>query len=111
RSADGSAEVSGTTETWGQGAPEYRRSYQSPSTRKATFEQGWAQSFPGLSVKALEVSDTTRLEEPMKLTFSMRTPRYAEVLPVGLRFFPLGAGRAFTQVPAPLAARKSDAVF
>jgi hypothetical protein len=28
-----------------------------------------------------------------------------------LRFFPLGAGRAFTQVLAPLAQRKSEAVF
>jgi hypothetical protein len=47
----------------------------------------------------------------MRLSFSMRTPRYAEVLPNGLRFFPLGAGRAFTQVLAPLAERKTDAVF
>jgi tetratricopeptide (TPR) repeat protein len=105
---DGSAEVKGTTEVRGQGAPDVRRSYQSAATRKATFEQGWAQSFPGLSLNTLEVSDTTKLEDPMRLSFSMRAPRYAEVLPMGLRFFPLGAGRAFTQALAALAERKSD---
>ncbi len=108
---DGSADISGSTEVVGQGAPEYRRSYQSPATRKATFEQGWAQSFPGLSLGKLDVSDTTKLEDPMKLSFSMHAPRYAEVLPLGLRFFPLGAGRAFTQALAPLAERKSDTEF
>ncbi len=108
---DGSAELKGETVVSGQGAPEYRRSYQSAGSRKATFEQQWAQSFPGLSVAKLDVSDTTKLEEPMKLSFQMRAPRYAEVLPLGLRFFPLGAGRAFTQVLAPLSERKTDAVF
>src|SRR6185295_10906414 len=92
----------------GQGAPEYRRSYQSAGTRKATFEQQWAQSFPGLNVSQVTVSDTTKLEEPFKLQFAMKAPRFAEVLPLGLRFFPLGAGRAFTQVLAPLGERKSD---
>jgi tetratricopeptide (TPR) repeat protein len=105
---DGSAEVKGQTTVRGQGAPDVRRSYQSAATRKATFETGWAQSFPGLSLQTLDVSDTTKLEDPMKLGFSMRAPRYAEVLPLGLRFFPLGAGRAFTQALAPLAERKSD---
>jgi len=108
---DGSAALSGETVVSGQGAPEYRRSFQSAGARKATFEQQWAQSFPGLQVSKLDVSDTTKLEEPMKLQFQMQTPRYAEVLPAGLRFFPLGAGRAFTQVLAPLTERKSDAVF
>jgi tetratricopeptide (TPR) repeat protein/transglutaminase-like putative cysteine protease len=108
---DGSAEVKGETVVTGQGAPEYRRSYQSAGARKATFEQQWAQSFPGLSVTSLTASDTTRLEEPMKLQFQLRAPRYAEVLPLGLRFFPLGAGRAFTQVLAPLGERKTDVEF
>jgi hypothetical protein len=109
--ADGSADVKAETGVWGQGAPEYRRSFQSAGARKATLEQQWAQSFPGLTVSTLTVSDTTKLEEPMKLQFQMHAPRYAEVLPMGLRFFPLGAGRAFTQVLAPLTERKSDAVF
>lgn len=108
---DGSAEIKGETVVTGQGAPEYRRSYQSAGTRKATFEQQWAQSFPGLSVLSLGASATTKLEEPMKLQFSMHAPRYAEVLLNGLRFFPLGAGRAFTQVLAPLGERKTDVVF
>ncbi|MBL8950679.1 MAG: DUF3857 domain-containing protein [Myxococcaceae bacterium] len=108
---DGSAELKGETVVVGQGAPEYRRLFQSAGARKAMFEQQWAQSFPGLVVTKLDVSDTTKLEDPMKLQFVMQAPRYAEVLPAGLRFFPLGAGRAFTQVLAPLTERKSDSVF
>lgn len=108
---DGSADVKGHSTVKGQQAPELRRAYQSASSRKATFEQGWAQSFPGLSVKTLDVSDTTKLEQPMSVSFSMSAPRYAEVLPGGLRFYPLGAGRAYTQVLAPLAERKHDAAF
>ena len=108
---DGSADVKGQTVIAGQQAPEMRRAYQSAGSRKATFEQGWAQSFPGLSVRGLDVSDTTKLEQPMILTFDLLAPRFAEVLPGGLRFFPLGAGRAFTQVLAPLGERKQDTQF
>ncbi len=109
--ADGSADLKGETVVVGQGAPEYRREFQSAGARKAKFEQQWAQTFPRLTVSKLDVSDTTKLEEPMKLQFQMQAPRFAEVLPGGLRFPPLGAGRAFTQVLAPLTERKSDSVF
>jgi tetratricopeptide (TPR) repeat protein len=108
---DGSAELKGRTVTQGQGAPEQRRAFQSAGSRKAILEQQWAQSFPGAQVSSVNVSDTTRLEEPLTLDFQLLAPRFSEVLPGGLRFFPLGAGRAFTQVLAPLSERKTDAMF
>ncbi|MBX7100541.1 MAG: DUF3857 domain-containing protein [Myxococcaceae bacterium] len=107
----GAAEVSGSLEVRGQGAPETRRAYQAAGARKHTFEQAWAQSFPGMSVDELTVSDVTRLEDPVKLGFRFHAPRWAEALPSTLRFFPFGAGRAFTQAMAPLVDRKLDAFF
>ncbi len=109
--ADGSAEAKGSLTVTGQGAPEYRRSYQAAATRKSVFEQAWAQSFPALKVSEVTMTDPMKLEEPVRLDFAMSTPRYAEAVPSALRFFPFGAGRAYTQVLAPLADRKSDAVF
>jgi hypothetical protein len=95
----------------GQSAPEYRRAYQAPVTRKSTFEQAWAQSFPGLKVSEVSMNDPTKLEEPVRLDFVMNTPRYAEAAPGSLHFFPFGAGRSYGQVLAPLADRKMDVVF
>lgn len=109
--ADGSAEVGGEVSTAGQGAPEQRRAYQSASTRKSVFEQAWAQSFPGLSVSKVEVSDVTKLEQPLKVSFSLGAPRYSEAAPGALRFYAFGAGRQFTNVLAPLSERKTDALF
>ncbi|MBS1153074.1 MAG: hypothetical protein H6Q89_4772, partial [Myxococcaceae bacterium] len=109
--AEGSAEAKGSLTVTGQGAPEYRRAYQAAASRKNVFEQAWAQSFPGLKVSEVTMTDPTKLEEPVRLDFAMSTPRYAEALPAALRFFPFGAGRAYTQVLAPLADRKSDVVF
>jgi cellulose synthase operon protein C len=108
---DGSAEASGESVVVGQAAPELRRAFQAPATRKNVFEQGWAQTLPGLTVHEVNVSDTAKLDVPLSVTFRLSTPRYAEAGPGLLRFFPLGAGRAFTQVLAPLAERKSEAVY
>ena len=108
---DGSASAKGTLTAKGQGAPELRRQYQTPATRNATFEQQWAQSYPGVQVSALTVTDTKDLETPVTLTFGLAMPRYAESGPGLLRFFPFGAGRAFTQALAPLSERSLDLVF
>jgi tetratricopeptide (TPR) repeat protein len=108
---DGSATAKGTVLAQGQAAPELRRQYQTPATRQATFEQTWANSFPGVSASDLVVSDTTKLEQPVTLTFKMAMPRYAEAGGGLLRFFPFGASRAFTQVMAPLSERATDLVF
>lgn len=108
---DGSATAKGSVLAQGQAAPELRRQYQTQATRQATFEQTWANSFPGVSASDLTVSDTTKLELPVTLTFKMAMPRYAEAGGGLLRFFPFGASRAFTQVMAPLSERASDLVF
>jgi tetratricopeptide (TPR) repeat protein len=108
---DGSAAIHGGSTVAGQGASEYRRSYQSAATRKAMFEQGWAQLFPGLSVKKMALSDITKLDRDVTLDYDLAVPRYAEVLQGGLRFSPFGSSRSYTQAYAPLVERHYDLVM
>ncbi|MBI3185429.1 MAG: DUF3857 domain-containing protein [Myxococcales bacterium] len=108
---DGSGSAVGKSTVTGVGAPDYRRAYQAVATRKATFEQGWAQTFPGLTVKEMSISDPTKLEEGVGLSFALEVPRYAEAPPGALRFHPFGSGRSYTQTYAPLSERKFDLVL
>jgi len=108
---DGSAAISGRSLISGENAPEYRRSYQTPATRKATFEQGWAQTFPGLTVQQVSLNDPANLDEDVMLNYQMNVPRYAEAGPKALRFFPFGSGRAYTETYAPLSERRYDVVL
>src|SRR5512140_2577485 len=108
---DGSAELSGQGTVAGESAPEYRRGYQSPNTRKAIFEQSWAHSFPGLTVNDVVVSDVGKLEQAVQLTFSMAVPRYAEASSNALRFYAFGTGRTYTQSLAALTERRYDLVM
>ncbi len=108
---DGSAVAKGESLVTGQSAPEYRRAYQTVATRRATFEQGWAQTYPGLTVSEVKLNDTTRLDQDVKLTYQLNIPRFAEALPGGLRFHAFGSGRAYTQTFAPLPSRKYDLVM
>lgn len=109
---DGSASIHGSSAVTGQNAGEYRRTYQSLATRKATFEQGWAQLFPGLSVKKVSLNDTRRLDQDVAMDYELGVPRYAEVLNGGgLRFSPFGTNRAYTQAYAPLVERHQDVLF
>jgi tetratricopeptide (TPR) repeat protein/transglutaminase-like putative cysteine protease len=109
--ADGSASAKGRLSATGQAAPELRLQYQTPATRQATFEQVWANSFPGVAATGVTVSDVTKLEAPVTMGFAMTMPRYAESGGGLLRFYPFGASRAFTQVLAPLPSRTSDVVL
>jgi tetratricopeptide (TPR) repeat protein len=109
---DGSAELAGESQVAGLGAPENRRTYRAEATRRATFEQGWAQSFPGLTVRKVTINDTTRLDDDVRLAFDMAAPRFSEVLQGRvMRFHPFGTGRAYTQAFAALAERKHDLVL
>lgn len=108
---DGSAAAKGTLVAKGQGAPEMRRTYQTPATRVQTFEQQWAQSYPGVQASEVVVSETKDLESPLSVKFAIAMPRYAEAGAGILRFFPFGASRAFTQALAPLSERNTDLVF
>ncbi|MFL5318823.1 MAG: DUF3857 domain-containing protein [Myxococcaceae bacterium] len=109
--ADGTAKLNGKATVTGQGAPDYRRTYQAAATRKATFEQSWASQFPGLTVDSLKLSDLTKIEENVSMEYQLSVPRFSEVLGNGLRFYPFGTGRAFTQGFAALSERKYDVVF
>ncbi|MFZ5441095.1 MAG: DUF3857 domain-containing protein [Myxococcota bacterium] len=108
---DGSASAKGTLVAKGQGAPELRRQYQTPATRVDTFEQQWAQSYPGVSASEVTVSDVKDLESPLSVKFAIAMPRYAEAGGGLLRFFPFGSSRTFTQALAPLSERTLDLVF
>lgn len=110
-SGSGVAQVTGRTSVSGVAAPDYRRAYQAAATRKQTFEQAWARSFPGLSVKGLELSDLTELETDVQLRFSLEVPRYAQVDGERLSFSPFGEGRTYVESYAPLSARKQDLVL
>jgi len=105
---DGSAAVEGTSTVAGQSAPEYRRSYQAGATRKAIFEQGWAQAFPGLTVQQVSLTDPGKLDEDVNMSYRMDVPRFAEVLPSSIRFYPFGSGRTFTESYGPLSERHYD---
>jgi tetratricopeptide (TPR) repeat protein len=105
---DGGAEVTGDSTVSGQTAPDYRRAYRPEATRKSTFERAWAQSFPGLTVREVKLNDTTRLDDDVALEFKMGIPRYAEVMPGGMRFLPFGTGRTYQQAYASLAERRFD---
>ncbi|MEN9797013.1 MAG: hypothetical protein RL653_709 [Pseudomonadota bacterium] len=109
--ADGSAKLACRTQVSGHEAPDFRRGYQSPATRTAQFEQAWATSFPGVKVEALELPELQALDRDVRADFALSVPRYAEVLDGGLRFHPLGTGRAWAQALAPLAERKQDVTF
>jgi tetratricopeptide (TPR) repeat protein len=107
----GAAEVKGESRVSGSAAPEYRRSYQSAATRRTTFEQGWAQTFPGLSVDKVSISDPTRLDQDVALDYQLSIPRYAEVGGDTLRFLPFGSRRGYVETYAGLAERRGDLVL
>lgn len=109
--ANGAARVKGLTRITGIHAPSYRRSYQAVATRKSTFERAWGQTFPGIRVERVDMNDVSRLSEPVELGFEMEIPRYSEVLPTGLRFFPFGSGRSYAQTFASLVERSHDLVL
>jgi tetratricopeptide (TPR) repeat protein/transglutaminase-like putative cysteine protease len=107
--AAGAATVAGKTTISGLAAPEYRRTYQQPATRKQSYEQGWARAFPGLSVKQLEFSDLTDIEREVELRYSLDVPRYASADDGGERSFSaFGSGASYVESFAPLSARKHD---
>jgi hypothetical protein len=107
----GAAEVKGESRVRGSAAPEYRRSYQSAATRRTTFEQGWAQTFPGLSVDRVSISDPNRLDQDVALDYQLSIPRYAEVGGDTLRFLPFGSRRGYVETYAGLAERRGDLVL
>ncbi len=107
----GGAKVKGRVEARGQAAPDFRRTFQTPATRAATFEQQFASAYPGLAASEVTMSDVTALEQPAVLAFTMAVPRMAEASEGALRFFPFGSSRSYTQSLAGLSERKFDVVL
>jgi hypothetical protein len=81
------------------------------ATRKSTFERAWAQSFPGLTVHEVNLTDTSALDNDVGVDFRMTIPRYSEVVPGVMRFLPFGTGRTYQQAYASLAERRFDLVM
>jgi hypothetical protein len=53
----------------------------------------------------------TQLERDVTVNYELQIPRYSEVLATGIRFFPFGNPRTFTETYAPLAERQFDLVL
>jgi hypothetical protein len=110
---DGSGQVRGQSKVSGTYAPEFRRAYQSAATRKSSFERSWSQTFPGLSVRQVTLSDPNKLDQDVTLEYQMDVPRYAEVLgQSALRFQPFsGNSGSYAQAYAQLSERRFDLVL
>jgi tetratricopeptide (TPR) repeat protein len=110
---NGSGHVKGQSKVSGANAPEFRRAYQSTATRKSSFERSWSQTFPGLSVRQLTLSDPSKLDQDVTLEYQMDVPRFAEVVgESALRFQPFsGNSGSYTQAYAQLAERRFDLVL
>jgi hypothetical protein len=106
--SNGVTDVRGKSEITGQMAPEYRRAYQAEVSRRANFEQAWSQSFPGLSVQSLQISDLAQLEAPVRLDFQMNVPHLVEHAG---RFNPFGSGSSYLETYAPLSHRQFDEIL
>jgi hypothetical protein len=88
--ANGDAQAKGEWTTRGQLAPGYRQAFAAKAGQEAEFLKQWGQAYPGIQLSDIETSDVSKLEEPFRLKFSARIPRYAETTPEGLRFYALG---------------------
>jgi tetratricopeptide (TPR) repeat protein/transglutaminase-like putative cysteine protease len=104
--ADGRATVRGTSRVAGERAAAYRGAYQAEEARRATFEQAWNRTFPGLEVERVSLSDLTRLEDDVSMTFELQVARYANPDRGGLRFTPFGQSATYAETWAPLSSRR-----
>jgi tetratricopeptide (TPR) repeat protein/transglutaminase-like putative cysteine protease len=105
-SEGGRATIRGTSRVSGERAAAYRNAYRTEETRRAAFEQGWNRTFPGLGVKSVTLSDLTRLEDDVSMSFEMEVARYAIQDRGGLRFTPFGRSATYTETWAPLSSRR-----
>jgi hypothetical protein len=104
----GGAAVTGRSRITGNQAPQYRRAYLSEHERRAQLEKAFNRTFPGLEVRSVKVSDLTRLEDDVEMSFSLEVPRYAQPDAGGLRFTPFGAGSGYVEAYAALSSRRHD---
>ncbi|HSM93483.1 MAG TPA: DUF3857 domain-containing protein, partial [Anaeromyxobacteraceae bacterium] len=108
--ADGSARIDGRSLVAGLQAAGYRRSYETPSSRRAVTEQAFGRLWPAVRVEAVETSPLARIEQPVELRFRLSAPGFAQPEGGALRFTPFGAQRGFSERWATLARRRYDLV-
>jgi hypothetical protein len=109
---DGTARVTGRSRiSGGAQAPQYRRAYLSEHERRAQLEKAFNRTFPGLRVREVKVSDLTRLEDDVQMSFTLEAPRYAQPDAGGLRFTPFGGGSGYVEAYASLSTRRYDLVL
>jgi hypothetical protein len=109
--ADGSAKVGGASRIAGAEAPQYRRAYLSEHDRRAQLEKAFNRTFPGLRVREVAVSDLSRIEDEVTMSFALEVPRYAQPDGGGLRFTPFGGGAGYVESYASLSERRHDLVL
>ena len=108
---DGRATVRGSSRIAGAQASEYRRAYLSVHDRRAQLEKAFNRTFPGLRVEAVSLSDVTRIEDDVRMEFTLDVPRYAEREAGGLRFTPFGAAAGYLESYASLSERRHPLVL
>jgi tetratricopeptide (TPR) repeat protein len=104
--ADGRASIRGASQITGAQASEYRHAYLSAHDRRSQLEKAFNRTFPGLRVEAVTASDLSRLEEDVRMEFTLDVPRYAERDGAGLRFGPFGAAAGYVETHASLSSRR-----
>ncbi len=107
----GAASVRGESRVAGAYAPSYRRAYQTENDRRATFEQAFSRTFPGLQVKEVSLSDLSRIEDDVTMRFALEAARYAQKEGDGLRLPAFGNPHGFGEMYAALSSRRYDLVL
>lgn len=108
---DGSASVQGASRVAGAQAAQYRRAYVSAHDRRTQLEKAFNRTFPGLRVESVTTSDLSRLEEDVRMEFTLEVPRYAQPDAGGLRFTPFGDAAGYVESYAPQSARRHPLVL
>ncbi|HEX9242851.1 MAG TPA: DUF3857 domain-containing protein [Anaeromyxobacter sp.] len=104
--ADGRATIRGASRIAGAQASEYRHAYLSAHDRRSQLEKAFNRTFPGLRVESVTASDLSRLEEDVRMEFTLDVPRYAERDGAALRFTPFGAAAGYLETHASLSSRR-----
>jgi tetratricopeptide (TPR) repeat protein len=104
-SADGSGELSVDEHIEGADAARYRSTFEAVDTQHERLEQKLAASFPGLTLLEHSFSNLKKREDPVVVTYRLRTPLAARVEGGELRAAPTSIGELLRQY-APLPTRK-----
>jgi len=92
-------------EVTGDFAAGWRQRYQTVETRKEVFLQTLGQDFAGARIERLDLSDLSKLEQPVSMSYQFTGARLTEVSPAGLRLLPALRPARLAQRLATLATR------